>query len=180
MSYKILGLLLLLTSTAHADTKLGLVASMYYAPTASCNWVGTASATLQAFTTTAACPGPTIEANGLIGSPQTTDANLPQFTVNSLPAGKYKVTIVASVNVSGAIGDTALAINDGTTTSGAVEFSATALGNNHIIVVTAVFTYSASGNKTFALWSAGSATTTPNVANNSAARTTHAYIERVK
>lgn len=134
----------------------------YFAGTTSCLWTRT-SATLGAFTTVAACPGPTINYSSM-GSWQTTDSDLPRQTVNNLPAGVYKATFLvptySTVNNS-----SYLAINDGTTTCQSVMANSSTSGGQGVI--SCVFTYNSSGNRVFELYGASGASTI-NVENNTA------------
>jgi hypothetical protein len=139
------------------------VGSAYIAGTSSCTWT-TTSATLAAFSTTAACPGPTIVLNPGPGTIQTTDTDLPQFTVNNLPPGNYLVRIMGT---SGTSGESVFAINDGTTTSPGVESNN--VSNTTQFVATGNFSYTTSGNRTFSVYgstgSAGTLTLAANVTN---------------
>lgn len=75
-----------------------LAGESYFAGTTSATCTR-ASSTIGALTCNAALPGPTtITAN--VGSWQTTDANLLQQTINSLPAGQYKATFVFEANIN--------------------------------------------------------------------------------
>ena len=71
------------------------VGSAYFAQTANCSWTRSNTA-LGAFGTDADCPAPTIDKQ-VIGSWQTTDADLPRITINNLPPGLYKVTATGSM-----------------------------------------------------------------------------------
>jgi hypothetical protein len=115
--------------------------------TASCDWTRTNTA-FGAFGTVAACPGPTVLSNPGPGVIQTTDADLPRFTVNGLPAGTYQVRIIGYAGGSTA-GGFLFRISDGTTNSltgfgnantGATQFTADG-----------IYTYTAAGNRTFEL-----------------------------
>lgn len=131
------------------------IGSVYFATTASCTWTNTGS-TLDAPGTVAACPGPTVEfdlpGSGVI---QTTDADLPQVTINDLPCGYYRVTWFAPYSSTGTVG--CAGINDGTTTSGV--HCGTGASGNFAYSGTAWFKYTSTANKTFVLWtSAGGGT----------------------
>ena len=132
----------------------------YFAPTSSCVW-SRSNATIGAFSSNSACPGPTI-VKEYVGDFQTTDANLPKITVNSLPAGVYKATFFVPT-YSGITSQNAIAINDGTTTCQAVTVnSATSSGQG---VISCVFEYANTGNRSFELY--GSSTTSSiNIENN--------------
>jgi hypothetical protein len=132
----------------------------YFAGTTSCTWART-SATLGAFTTVAACPGPTVNYSSM-GSWQTTDSDLPRQTINNLPAGTYKATFLVPT-YSTASNTNSLTINDGSTTCQAiVANSGTSAGQG---VVSCVFTYNSSGNRVFELYGA-SISSTINIENN--------------
>jgi hypothetical protein len=135
------------------------VGSAYIGNTASCTWTH-ASSTPGAFGTTAACPGPTVESNPGPGVIQTTDTDLPQFTVKNLPDGNYLVRIDVNYQVGA---NDSLYINDGTTTTPA---SAADI-NGAWYTIFGNFSYSTSGDRTFALWSAQSTGTGTVVAYNS-------------
>jgi hypothetical protein len=96
------------------------------------------------------CVGPTIETNIGPGVIQTTDTDRPEFTVNSLPPGIYKVRMQVST-ASGATTNFAYRISDGTTNSQAVFQRRDNAATSGIdpITLTAVFNYSSSGNRTF-------------------------------
>lgn len=128
-------------------SQANMVASGKFASTASCTWARTNTAQ-GAFGTTAACPGPTVEFNPGPGILQTTDADLPQFTINNLPAGRYLVHFVGQHSLS-VSAFAALSIFDGTTRSGqAGTQNDTSSGHFHL---TGQFVYSDSGNRTFQL-----------------------------
>lgn len=134
-------------------SQASLVGTAFYPITASCNWART-SATLGAPSTTAACPGPTIETNVGPGTIQTTDNDLPQFTVNNLPPGTYWVSFDGTAFIATAAQEGAFAINDGTTTFGQTGHQWVVAGS-HFHVEGAV-TYTATANQTFKLfWSSG-------------------------
>lgn len=133
-----------------------LVASGFFAVTASCTWSRTSS-TLGSFTSTAACPGPTVEDNAGPGVLQTTDVDLPKFTITSLPPGKYVVEFQGPQNQNTA-SSPYMAINDGTTTSGAIS-AGSATTNNDRFSVRGVFTYTAAGDRTFELYGSTAANT---------------------
>ncbi len=135
-------------------SQASLVGFAKIAATASCNdWV-TSSATAAAFSTDAQCPGPTVLLNRGPGTIQTTDTDLPQFTVNSLPPGDYVVTMsVKAYAASGAV-NSALYINDGTTTSPGVAFlnNYAAAATIPSTTITAAFSYTTTANRTFSLY----------------------------
>lgn len=139
------------------------VGNSYFPVTGGCDWQRT-NTTLGAFGTTAACPGPTVEASK-IGTWQTTDADLPKQTINNLPPGRYVVTVTLGTSMSTGAGIGTFTISDGTTTSGRGH------GTNNtsdIIGSTVVgsFEYTTTANRTFEVFGAASANTV-NI-NNSA------------
>lgn len=145
------------------------IGGAYYATTAACAW-SRSNAALGAFTSDTDCPAPTVVSNPGPGTISTTDANLPQFTVTNLPPGTYRVEMkVATDEASTA--NCALAINDGTTTgtnSGFNSSTSTTQNSN----VTGVFTYTSSGDRTFALYGACSAGTALTISNSTSLYTT--------
>lgn len=123
-------------------------------------WSKTGSS-LAAFGTQAAFGGPTVILNPGTGTIQTTDTDLPRFTVNGLAAGTYKVTIDFYGSGSGSGQVYSYAINDGTTTGTPRQFVAPAAGRGSFVSLVEFFTYGASGNKTFEVYGAtGSGTVT--------------------
>lgn len=90
-----------------------MAGSSYFAGTTSCTWTRS-STTIGAFSTTAACPGPTIESSTL-GTWATTDSDLPRQTVTNLPAGKYLAEF-SGVILNGGGTAQVMAIYDGSTT----------------------------------------------------------------
>lgn len=140
-------------SEVNQATKVG---AAYFANTASCSWT-TTSGTIDAFGTQAACPGPTIDVNTGPGIFQTTDSDLPQWTVNNLPAGDYTAYIIAEVQ-SSASGTYCLAINDGTDTKGNTCFNPAASVAMPVPLM-ASFTYTGTANKTFKIYGSASSGT---------------------
>jgi len=130
-----------------------LVGSAVIPTTANCIPLNS-SATLAAFSTDTDCPGPTIVTNAGPGVIQTTDTDLPQFTVNDLPAGTYEVTIIASaVQLLAGTAVILGAVSDGTDTRGAIGCEiAQATANGCPINTTGVFTYTSPGNRTFSFY----------------------------
>lgn len=121
--------------------------SAYYAGTTNCQWQVT-SAVYSDYATDADCPAPTIVSSSL-GQWSTTDANLPQFTINNLPAGRY-VGHARMTITPGSTGATACSrLTDGTTngqaacsyTSGAV------VASTHTVSIDV--TYATAGTRTF-------------------------------
>jgi hypothetical protein len=132
-----------------------LIGEARFPATASCTWAR--SATSQgAFGTTAACPGPTVVSNPGPGIIQTTDADLPQITINNLPAGTYEISVGGHSNSSSA-DFAALSLYDGTTRSGRIGVGSTTSMSSFRVV--GVFSYSSSGNRTFALHGAAASGT---------------------
>lgn len=124
-----------------------LVGTARYPATANCIW-STASTTQAAFGTDVDCPALVVETNPGPGTIQAVDANLPQMTVNNLPAGTYEVTVgFQGNNDAGAF--STYSLFDGTTRSGQVGGGDAASATN--VVVTGTFVYTGSGNRTFAL-----------------------------
>ncbi len=128
------------------------IGSAFIPQTSSCTFARTNTA-LGSFGTNGSCPGPTVEFNPGPGTIQTTNTNLPKFTVNSLPPGSYEVKVQVSDFGSTTFGGQ-LAINDGTTTSGTTQFSASIGSLSHVIV--GYFTYSTASNHTFEIFGAAS------------------------
>lgn len=132
------------------DNVTRFVGSAYFPVTTNCQWRRTNTA-IGAFGTDTDCTGPTVEVNPGPGTIQTTDADLPQVTVNNLPAGTYRVRFAGSGVPVTNNNDNAFAIYDGTNTYGEA-------GGSSILTTTVVgwdveatFTYSSSGNRTFEL-----------------------------
>jgi len=138
------------------------VGSAYFAATASCTWTR-ANTAIGAFGTDTDCPGPTIETQK-IGSWQTTDADLPQWTINNLPPGLYVITVTGTSSMSGGAGNTEFALSDGTTTTGTAGGHGTNATTGPM-TVTGYFNYSTAGNRTFAVH--GSATANSVAIDNS-------------
>ena len=139
----------------NSSSEAKLAGEAYFAGTTGCTWART-STTIGAFSTVAACPGPTIVRQSL-GAWQTTDSDLPRITVNNLPAGTYKATYFFT-SYQTTSGDNAFAINDGTTTCQATggESSAAASSGSS---VSCTFNYTEAGNKSFNLFAAASVNT---------------------
>lgn len=139
-----------------------LVASGYIANTANCAPTR-ANTALGAFGTDSDCPGPTVVLNPGPGTLVTTDTDLLQFTMNSLPSGYYRVTMGGEFG-SSANADATLAINDGTNTRGNIGFNPSTTTGAGITVV-GYFQYTTSGNRTFSLYSASTSGTLTAVLN---------------
>lgn len=159
-------------------SQASLIGSAYFATTASCDWTR-ASSSIGAFGTTAACPGPTVELNPGPGTIQTTDADLPQITVNNAPPGVYKVTITGTAYQTNAADDICFAVTDGTTTSpnqcGKTGFATT--GGKMLFTAIGIFNKTSAGNFTFALNGANNSATVT-VLNSSNLNQTRFTIER--
>lgn len=147
------------------------VGSAYIAETASCNWTRSNTAP-GSFGTTAACPGPTVISNPGPGTIQTTDTDLPKFTVNNLPPGKYRVVISGGGIQNSVSGEfISVAINDGTTTSLGIN-SATATTVASPVFVEYTFEYTSTANRTFELYGAASSARTITLFNSTASQPT--------
>lgn len=131
-----------------------LVGRAYIAATASSAPVRTNTA-LGAFTDTDT-PGATVESNPGPGVIQTTDYNTAKFAVNALPPGVYEVDMNFDAILATSTQTCDFAINDGTTTSG--EIRTGCVGNTDLpVTVKAVFSYTATGDRTFELYGASAA-----------------------
>lgn len=130
-------------------SQASLVASGYFASTASCDWVRS-STTYGSYGTVAACPGPTVESNNGPGTLQTTDTDLPKFTINNLPPGRYQVFFTGTSGTSGGSTGLTHTISDGTTTSGRVG-GLSITGNAGGFSLVGTFEYTSAGNRTFEL-----------------------------
>lgn len=87
-----------------------LAVSAQHPTTTSCTWSRT-STTAGAFTTDADCPGLTVDLQSAGVVVDTTDVDLPQFSITTLPPGDYSLIVTTSLEVagSGAVGGIALA-----------------------------------------------------------------------
>lgn len=123
-----------------------LVASAFKAGTTNCSWTLT-STTFTDFGTDADCPAITIDQASGVGSVVTTDDDLPQIVINSLPPGTYKVT-ATFIGASLVATNQYFRISDGTTGRGEQDFTigASAAAN---YAMSATFTYGTAGNRTF-------------------------------
>jgi hypothetical protein len=102
-----------LISIGQAD----LVANVYFPQTANCSWSRTNTA-LGAFTADSDCPAPVVESSS-VGTWLTTDADLPRWTVQNLPPGKYVAVITGGQVVAGsAFQGLNFAVSDGTSIKG--------------------------------------------------------------
>lgn len=104
------------------------------------------SATMGAFTPNANV-SPVIEFNPGPGAISTTASQQPRFTVNSLPAGTYRVIIGAILSTAG--GNANLAIWDGSTFSG---YCGNDTQSNKLQTLVGYFTYSVAGNRSFEVY----------------------------
>lgn len=123
-----------------------LAGQSFYPATALCDWSVT-NTSFADFPTDTDCPGPTIVEQNL-GTWQTTDADLPQQTINNLPAGKYEVT--ASLNMAGSTSSTLMGyrVSDGTNVSPACSGGQEGNGGSYGDC-TLVVNYASAGNRTF-------------------------------
>lgn len=146
------------------------IGSAYIAATASCLWTISATGSLHAFNTTAACPGPTIESNPGPGTLGTTDSDLPKFPVSNLAPGTYRVAIqfIGTGNVSTVAG---FGIYDGTSVSqasrSALGFGTTGVGS-YQVTLEGVFTYATASSPTFEIYGDINTGTNVNTIDNQA------------
>jgi hypothetical protein len=161
-------------------SQASVVGSAFIAGTANCTPTVTSSSWSD-FGTDTDCPGPTIDTNPGPGVIQTTDTNLPQFTVNALPPGTYKVTMQAFPG-SGATVEFAYRVSDGTTNSMSTFERRDNAGTSGInaVNVTGYFTYSVSGDRTFKMQCLGDGAANCFLAMNNVARPANLlfFIER--
>ena len=130
------------------SAQVKFIGSAYFAQTANCT-LTRSSATLGALSDSD-CPGPTVESNPGPGTIQTTDANAPKVSVNSLPPGRYEACFSGPHNLGSADAGGAMAINDGTTTSGQQGISSdTSNGHFHVC---GWFEYSNAADRYFELF----------------------------
>lgn len=139
------------------DAQPVLVGESFIEANGGCNFT-TTSGSLAAFGTDVDCVGPTIVFSNS-GSWQTTDADLPQQTINGLPPGRYVVTITGFGSQTGAGGNNAFAVSDGTTTAAARGFAYTGTVEGSGFIVAGTFNYTDAGNRTFRLFGATNAGT---------------------
>ena len=126
------------------------------ATTSGCTLTRT-NAALGAFGTQANCPGPTVGINPGPGLIQTTDADLPRFTVANLPAGYYEVMVDADV-YSGTDGSTSVvAINESVsaTTSGHVSVN-TPSNRGHSATMLGYFYFTTAATRIFEVYCSAS------------------------
>lgn len=147
------------------------IASGYIAGTSGCTPTRS-SATPGAFGTDAQCPGPTVELNPGPGTLQTTDADLIKFTVNSLPAGVYRVTMGGITCTKMTSGAAFVMISDGTTNSGTGTCDSQDNGGSGTSVE-GWFSYTGQANRSFELYGANTTGNAINVyAGNTSERLT--------
>lgn len=131
-------------------SQASFIGSAYFPATASCTF--TVTSTTLADMSDADCPGPTVELNPGPGTIQTTDADAPNVTVNSLPPGTYRVRFSGASTTSAVSPTAAFAISDGTNARGQTTAFESASGSVQApFDVEGVFTYTSSGNRTFKL-----------------------------
>jgi hypothetical protein len=141
-----------------------LVGEVSYAATASCVW-SRSSASFGDFTSDTDCPAPTVAVNGGVGTIDTTDANLPQFTINNLPPGIVELSCEGSSGTGGGgAGYVGLQISDGTSARGTTEWYLDN-SNQYPWHLTASFNYTTAGNRTFKFQGKHSGGTAFNVSN---------------
>lgn len=170
-------------STAPAASAYTFIGSAYYANTSGCIVTRTTAGNGPFDNTAAACPGPTVEASGSLGTIQTTDVDTPtQITVNGLCGGAACVVriIMTSYGYPDASNNPSFKINDGSTTAGARCFAASMAGEALGMTCVAYFDYNADpGNKTFYLYGDGNGSPTLTVDNDNGDNQTQWSIEKV-
>jgi hypothetical protein len=120
--------------------------------TSSCNWNPTSTGGFFAFSTNSACPGPTVIPNPGPGVVQTTDTDLPQITVNSLPAGTYQINGSRACMFGSVAGENYLSrCTHGSMVVVTQRFGTRLEPAASAITVTANFTIADTGNRTFSL-----------------------------
>lgn len=144
-----------LATSAGAGAAYSFIGIANFPPTASCLWTRN-NPTFTDFNSDADCPGPTVTAvDTTHGTIQTTDADLPQVTVNDMPAGTYRVSAYFSGFNSGG-GRYGFRLSDGTTHGPDIVGS----GSEHSAFYTSwIFTYASSGNNTFKIQGRNNANT---------------------
>ena len=139
-------------------SQVQFIGSAYFAATTNCSW-STTSTSIAAFSTDTDCPGPTVDSNPGPGSIQTTDANLPQVTINNLPPGRYRV-LVHGYSVQTTNGVTTFALTDGSVTINSGRGFGPFISNDAAqVVVEGIFDYSSAANRTFSIYASTSAGT---------------------
>jgi len=153
-------------------SQAALVASMYVPNNVSCNQ-SIASASLAGYGTQAGCPAPVVEYSSGIGTPSTADADSAViFTINNLPPGTYVGVMETQAYNSGTAAALNFGLTDGTTQSGVAALQL-AVNDVGPVVVSGVWTYTSSGNRTFQLLGANTAGGTNTLATNGALNNTH-------
>lgn len=129
-----------------------LIASAVKSAAASCAWTRT-NTSLGDFPTDADCPAITVIKQGVYGTIVTTDDDLPQIVINNLPPGEYLVIASFLGSYSSAATQT-WGLSDGTTT----RFQSVGTDGTVVptITLTATFSYTVGGNRTFKIQGASS------------------------
>lgn len=140
------------------------IGSAYIPTVANCSSWSRSSTTIGAFSSDADCPGPTIEINPGPGTIQTTDTDLPKFTINNLPPGTYEVTI-STMAIVPSSHTLCLAINDGTDTRGRTCGNPNSTTYESMTIVGA-FTYTIAGNRSFEVYGSSDNGTAFSISNN--------------
>lgn len=127
-----------------------LIGSASIPGTGSCTWART-SATYGLFSSTAACPAPTVDFNGTGPEViQTTDSDFPRFTINNLRPGRYQIIISTSFQSSAGAAVSIGLSDDGGTTTKCKTGQAVGVGSVPTpVTIHCEFQYTTSGNKTF-------------------------------
>lgn len=154
-------------------SQANLIYEGYFLSTGGCQWSRT-NTTLGDFSATAACPGPTYSVSSSIGNALTTDTDLPQFTINNLPPGKYRVAFSAAT-FAGAVTATALAVSDGATACSTSGYDSNASATH--VRTECTFVYTATGNRTFKMQGRSSASSIT-LENSGTSRNTYFWVER--
>jgi hypothetical protein len=134
-------------------SQASFIGSAYIAGTTNCQWSRTNTA-FGAFPVDTDCPGVTVELNPGPGVIQTTDTDLPRFTVNNLPPGTYQV-IISGFGGNSAGGGASFAIFDGTTTTGYGSGNSSSGAVSQFTTI-GTFTYTTAGDRTFEIYGAAS------------------------
>lgn len=129
-----------------------LVASGFFPTTANCSWDTTATGALTAFNADSDCPAPTLRTNEGPGILLTTDTDLPQFTINNLPAGTCQVLFSGTITHTVAQTNASIGISDGTTTDSVfTTVTQPTVGNGSGFNALSTFRYTEAGNRTFSI-----------------------------
>lgn len=123
-----------------------LVVAAHKAAATSCIWNVT-STTYADFPVDTDCTGLVVDVSSGIGQVVTTDDDLPQVTINNLPAGTYRATFTFSGNY-GATTTIGYRLSDGTTPRGeqTIQTDSTFTPSLNL---TGVWSYASTGNRTF-------------------------------